>query len=897
MAEVTQAQYNTAKQTHRKISVRINLMDFNKQTIGSIEGQVISGTLTSDANSNIRNTCDIQMVVTDASFNVGIEGKIWLDRFLQIYVGVEDVHTGEMVWTNKGIYLLNQPTYQYDAETNTLSFQGVDMMALMTDMRGGQLTEAYLIPQGSNVRDAIIAILSVNGLNEYVVLECANSDGAIQPVPYDINFDAGATWWDVLESLQSILPNYQMYFDVDGVFHYEPIPYKPNEIVRMDDDIWKPNVISESVSYDFESVKNSIKVLGRTHSVSYFAVSAPNANVITLDIPQLTKLADGTMVGFSCKGNYVGAPYLQIIVNGKSRPAIYDNGEYVKEISAGDYWVISYSAADDAWKFLGHVQAVGEWKDDNPVSPFFIGNPAGEIKIVLYGGDYDNIMSDDLALQRAEWEIYQRCRLNDSINLTSVPIYWSEVNWMVSYTPLDSTQVAQYLIRSIQTDLTPEGTQTYNLVRWYPYYITYIPATAELLVRVYTNKTASGDVASSMCTNVDYIVKFAPNASAASNESRSATFVGDLSINTYADIWAKIPRFATGNIEPIHEIDAIAKSDNSAPASYIANGLKIFDDAHSKDGVVGGIDTSISEMSNKEATSATSMSVTVDFAPCDTGLSVPVERDINIVGADLSPITFSGTQKADNSIPVKIEENVNIVTEPDVVESPTIPAITDNDGVVDLTNKLTPNMDASAVSQVSYNVSISKITGTSDVVYEATSIQQATIYEVEATVEGGTPPTSRVQQYIQGVIEEITAEDTEELYTSNVCLLCGFANGQRELKKITFNDSITSVGNGSSISSFVDTRAYIHQIYDCKKLELVVFPSALEDVYMAVGEKCGEFVADFSKCVKVPKVCSSEQYSGEMLPNSSVIRVPNSLLDEWKTADKWSDVAYKIVGV
>lgn len=485
MAEVTQAQYNTAKQTHRKISVRINLMDFNKQTIGSIEGQVISGTLTSDANSNIRNTCDIQMVVTDASFNVGIEGKIWLDRFLQIYVGVEDVHTGEMVWTNKGIYLLNQPTYQYDAETNTLSFQGVDMMALMTDMRGGQLTEAYLIPQGSNVRDVIIAILGINGFNEYVVLECANSDGAIQPVPYDINFDAGATWWDVLESLQSILPNYQMYFDVDGVFHYEPVPYKANEIVRMDDDIWKPNVISESVSYDFESVKNSIKVLGRTHSVSYFAVADTEKAIITLDIPQLTELTDGTMVGFSCDKNYGGSPYLQIIVNGVSKPVIYDNGEYVKSIAPGDYWVISYSADDDAWKFLGHVQAVGEWKDDNPVSPFFIGNPAGEIKMVLYGGEYDNIMSDDLALQRAEWEIYQRCRLNDSINLTSVPIYWSEVNWMVSYTPLDSTQVAQYLIRSIQTDLTHEGTQTYNLVRWYPYYITYIPATGRARIRIY----------------------------------------------------------------------------------------------------------------------------------------------------------------------------------------------------------------------------------------------------------------------------------------------------------------------------------------------------------------------------------------------------------------------------
>lgn len=893
MAEVTQAQYNTAKQTHRKISVRITLMDFNKQTIGSIEGQVISGTLTSDANSNIRNTCDIEMVVTDASFNVGIEGKIWLDRFLQIYVGVEDVHTGEMVWTNKGIYLLNQPTYQYDAETNTLSFQGVDMMALMTDMRGGQLTEAYLIPQGSNVRDVIITILGINGFNEYVVLECANSDGAIQPVPYDINFDAGATWWDVLESLQSILPNYQMYFDVDGVFHYEPIPYKANEIVRMDDDIWKPNVISESVSYDFESVKNSIKVLGRTHSVSYFAVAESGKDIITLDIPQLTELTDGTMVGFSCGLNYAGSPYLQIIVNGASKPVIYDNGEYVKSIAPGDYWVISYSADDDAWKFLGHVQAVGEWKDDNPVSPFFIGNPAGEIKMVLYGGDYDNIMSDDLALQRAEWEIYQRCRLNDSINLTSVPIYWSEVNWMVSYTPLDSTQVAQYLIRSIQTALTHEGTQTYNLVRWYPYYITYVPATAELLVRVYPNKTASGDVASSVWTNVDYIVKFAPNASAASDESKLATFVEGSSINTYADIWAKIPRFATGNIAPLYEIDAVANSDNSTPASYIANGIKIFDDAHSRDDVVGSVDSSISEIANKDATSATSMPVTVDFSPCDTGRAVSVEREPNIVGADLSPITFSSTQKSDNSIPAKVEEDVNIVTESDAIESPTIHAITDNDGVVDLTNKLTPSMDASAVSQASYNVSISKPTGTSANAGEAISVQPAATYEVEATVEGGTPPTSRVQQYIQGVIEEITADDTLIWNPSgNYYLINGFANNQRELKRIVINDKIASVTTMSGVS-FSPC-----MIYNCKKLEYVAFPASLKFIEAKTGTNCGTFIADFSKCTQVPEVVLADgTYKGDVLPNSSVIQVPNSLLDEWKAADKWSDVAYKIVGV
>ena len=518
MAEITQAQYSTAKQGHRNISIRIDLLNFSKQVIESIEGRIISGTLTSDANSNMRNTCDIQMVITDSSFSVEAEGKIWMDRYIQIYVGVEDVHTNQIVWTNKGIYLLNQPTYEYDAESNTLSFQGVDMMALLTDMRGGILTEAYVIPAGSNVRDAIITILSVNGFNEYVVVECENSDGSIQPVPYDMNFDIGSTWWDVLEALQSILPNYQMYFDVDGVFHYEPTPYKANEVVRMDDDIWRQNVISENVSYDFESVKNSVKVLGRTHSVNYFATNVTvNEATINLTIPNLTELTDGALIGFALTKSVHGNIMLNVNNLGAVKLSKLD-GSYVTSLAKGEYWTASYDAANQAWQFLGHVQAVGEWMDDNPHSPFFVGNPAGAIKIVLYGGEYDNIMSDELATQRAEWEIYQRCRMNDSITLTSVPIYWSEVNWMVAYTPLGQNVVNQYLIRSITTDLTYDGTQTYNLIRWYPYYIQYVPATGA--AEVYINTSGDPDTVPTSAANGDVDESFRIVASCYSKAAR-----------------------------------------------------------------------------------------------------------------------------------------------------------------------------------------------------------------------------------------------------------------------------------------------------------------------------------------------------------------------------------------
>lgn len=511
MSEITQAQYNTAKQSQRNISIRINLLNFSKQIIDSIEGQVIGGSITSDANSNMRNTCDIQMVVTDSSFNVEAEGKIWMDRYIQIYIGVEDLNTHQTIWTNKGIYLLNQPTYGYSAESKVLSFQGVDMMALLTDMRGGMLAEAYLIPAGSNVRDVIITILGVNGINEYVVDDCKNSDGSIQPVPYDMNFDAGSTWWDVLEALQSILPNYQMYFDVDGVFHYETTPYRADEPVRMDDDIWKQNVISENVSYDFETIKNSVKVLGRTHSVDYYATEASvDENIVNLTIPGMTAITDGLLIGFVLKQSIYGEVSLNVNNLGAKSLTKMD-GAAVTSLAKDEYWTASYNGANNSWQFLGHLQAVGEWMDDNPHSPFFVGNPAGEIKIVLYGGDYDNIMSDELATQRAEWEIYQRCRMNDSITLTSVPIYWSEVNWMVAYTPLGQDVVNQYLIRSITTDLTHDGTQTYTLIRWYPYYIRYVPATGGCIITINPSGSIVADVSSLAQSDSGSIVSIEAN--------------------------------------------------------------------------------------------------------------------------------------------------------------------------------------------------------------------------------------------------------------------------------------------------------------------------------------------------------------------------------------------------
>lgn len=586
MTNVSQSQRDIVKQPYRNISLRVNLLNFDKQVIESVEGRVISGSITSDANSNMRNTCDIEMIVTGANFKVESGGKIWLDRFLQIYVGVDDLKTGETVWNNKGLFILNQPTYRYDAEANRLSFQGIDIMGLMTDIRGGQLTESYIVPAGTNVREVIISILGQNGFNEYDVSECMNSDGTIQEVPYDMVYDIGSTWWDILEGLQNILPNYQMYFDNNGVFHYEPIPYKQGEAIMITDDIWKENTISEEVSYDFESVKNSIKVLGRTHSVDYYGTiqrvnRTENACLIDLNVSSYTTPYEGVLIGFALPGNEYGRPiYIKAGEESGYKRLVRSDGVQISNLDGDEFWVITYnSSIADAYVFLGHIQATGESKDENPSSPYFIGNPAGEIKIVLYGGEFDNIVSDELAKERADWEIYQRCRLNDTINLTTVPIYWSEVNWMVSYTPLGQTTVNQYLINSITTDLTYDGTQTYNLVRWYPYYIQYSYAAGKAIVTLLTESGLTVRDSRPARSLVKSGVK--SNAEAFSKRISIAGLSENVGLKIFTEATDAMAKPAASDISVIVSSEAEGTDAASVSTGYMGNmGLPIHAEAN-----------------------------------------------------------------------------------------------------------------------------------------------------------------------------------------------------------------------------------------------------------------------------------------------------------------------------
>ncbi len=411
--DITQSEYNVAKQNGRIIHTKINVLNFDLQVVSEISGVVLEGsTYNIDATSDIRRTCSISLVPTDNSFNIEYGGKLWMDKYVQVFVGIEDVkNNNEVVYSNLGLYLVNNPSQVYDATNNTITINGIDLMAKITGMRNGYLEGiTYQIPVYSGIKQAMTALINEEcGFPKYSI----DQPSPTILTPYEMSFGLGSTAYNILSQLRDINSNYQTYFDQEGVFWFNAIPSGDDEQIRVDDDIWKKVLISYKKSTDFESVKNYIEVFGKTQDTGY----QPSGSTETYYTPY-------------------GVAY-----------------------------------------------------DNNPDSPFYVGdNFENRIRIVLSGGEYDNIFPirnpytgqiesledfNSLAQQRANYELYTRCRLQDQIELTCVPVYWLDVNWLISITlpnKQGKEELQKYIIKKISTTLGVNGTQNITMMKYYPFY-------------------------------------------------------------------------------------------------------------------------------------------------------------------------------------------------------------------------------------------------------------------------------------------------------------------------------------------------------------------------------------------------------------------------------------------
>lgn len=473
---VGQDDYNILSQQIITKYIKLEILNFHYDVVDEISGNLTAMSVNIDSESDLRRSCNLTFVVTDASFDVKVGNKIYLDKFCRPWIGYENIYTGNIQWYNQGIFLINAPSWRYNATTHELSLAGLDLASKLTGLRNGELEGIPTkIAAGSNVRQAMIAALELAGFAKYLISECTDVDGNIIAVPNDIEIAQGGTVWNIITQLRDILPRYEAFFDTDGVFVYQPIPTGSGEPVVIDDTIWPNLLIDESINNDFESVKNYIEVYGRTLDPDYFSTnttySRSTLSLTVADYP--TSLTDGTIVGFTTPSTSKLVPIggISLKMNDLTASTLYEYGTDIPvyTLDSETYYVAYYN---QGWYLLGHQQPVGIAYDDNPDSPFYVNGSIGRIRHVLYGGEYENITSDKLALERAKYELWKRTRLQDSVTLTSIPNPWLDVNVLISHAIRGKSQdeAAQYIIKSISTDYGIEGTQSINAITYYPLY-------------------------------------------------------------------------------------------------------------------------------------------------------------------------------------------------------------------------------------------------------------------------------------------------------------------------------------------------------------------------------------------------------------------------------------------
>lgn len=561
---ITEQQYSTIKQTYRNLYCKVYLLNYNFQVVDEISGVVTSDSWTISATSDIRRTGTLTLVPDDSdAYKIKAGSKIFLDKYVQVYIGIQDNITQEIIYTNMGIYLINNPQHVFSSTENTITLSLVDLMAKLTGLRNGNLEGyEYQLKEGQSVRDIFIAVLAKGGFTNYAIDIDADD---YQTIQYDMSVDGTSTLFNILSTInQNQYINYQMYFDVDGCFHFNKIPSGANESVMVDDDIWNSTYISHSVNTDYESLKNDIIVLGGTHdATSYSNDCAFNTDTFTMSSASIkrennhiklsfttpsamSETTSGTQyylnlnsygaypiktatggLGFTIKPNtyYVcklqNFPRTTASLTGAQGATTYTLSKAIDEddllgnnivgcyiskdavslngaisqgvritaynaetktiatsatlspdqaLSGRLFYIFANDTSRTFWQFMGELQPRAEVKEENPQSPFYVNGSVGDIKITLAGSDYENIPTQELAVARAKWELYTRCRLLDNVTVTCVPIYWLDVNWLTEITFPDETEPKKFMIKEIQISSGVSGQQTVQMSSYYSYY-------------------------------------------------------------------------------------------------------------------------------------------------------------------------------------------------------------------------------------------------------------------------------------------------------------------------------------------------------------------------------------------------------------------------------------------
>jgi hypothetical protein len=295
----TQQQYNIHFQKIRHVYVKLDWLNWNENKVDEIQGKLIDGNVNINAESAIRRTCNLTFeIISNNKLLPSPTSYVWLNYKFRLWIGLKDLLTDEIVWFNKGIYLLNKPSVNYSLTGKTISLEGYDKMCWYDGTLNGEMTNPLIIPVGTDINNAIKSVVQTYGETKF------NMDLINKTTPYTIEKQAGDTYYNVLKELCDLYAGWEIFFDENGWFVYRQIKDGISDPI-----VWDFSQTDLTVNYqnepDFQNVKNHIQIWGTLHD-------------------------DGTQIKYTIENNDANSPF-NIDKIGRRDLTIIDENIYTNE--------------------------------------------------------------------------------------------------------------------------------------------------------------------------------------------------------------------------------------------------------------------------------------------------------------------------------------------------------------------------------------------------------------------------------------------------------------------------------------------------------------------------------------------------------------------------------------
>lgn len=409
-----------------------------------------------------------------------------------------------------GALIISYPAYKENEETGEVIehniirnavIETLEKLARITNHRIDDIGEFYAMPEYND---------------DWQKYREENAD-TWNTIPFDQEFSAGCSVLSILTTFRDLYPNYEMFFDMeDNTFICQMVPSCYEDDIYIDNSFFQRVLISENTTVDMTTVRNICEVWGKVIEVDFYSEDCSysnniysstisgyedaycNGDSIGLKIPSAnSNNAQININGFGDVGIFNEANEEPIKANTMKPNEIYafkikkkriDGQDIIKAYLLGQWQVHALNVLTNGKKSGKFVTSSdGEEYElyskeyfqkfyncervDMTIianSPFTV-EKLGEIPDIKVGGEFDNITSNDLAADRANWENWKNCRLTDNITITTALLPFLDVNKKVSYKRSDSDREHQYIISSISHDFAGYTT-TITMYRFYPLY-------------------------------------------------------------------------------------------------------------------------------------------------------------------------------------------------------------------------------------------------------------------------------------------------------------------------------------------------------------------------------------------------------------------------------------------